>query len=91
MNPNIDYDDYDDYVISYADDDYVISDDRSGYWVNVLGKDFGDFNHAISAIVADMSRQQYYPNVWYINDHGNVDLLAIDKDTLKVSIVESYV
>jgi hypothetical protein len=78
-------------VISYVDDDYVISDDRSGYWVSVLDKNFDDFNHAISAIVADMIRQQYYPNVWYINDHGNVDLLAIDKDALKVSIVESYV
>jgi hypothetical protein len=59
---------------------YVISDTgRLGslYSVNRLSGTFREFRDAIKAIVADMNRQQYWPSVYYVDDHGNVDTIAI--------------
>ena len=36
-----------------------------------------------------MAKDQFWPNVWHINDHGNVDLLAIGYNGAK--IVKSWV
>ena len=31
-----------------------------------------------------MERDQWWPNVWHINDHGNVDLLSIGYNGAKI-------
>ena len=34
-------------------------------------------------------REQFWPNVWHVNDHGNADLLSIGYNGVK--IVQSFV
>ena len=41
------------------------------------------------AILKRFKKQQFWPNVWHVNDHGNVDLLSIGNNGAK--IVESWV
>ena len=73
------------------EDDYTITDQtRGGYQVNQLGH-FDDFDEAISAILKDMDCNQFFPSVWFINDHGNADLLSINASTGKYEVLESYV
>lgn len=59
------------------DDDYVMSD--SGYLgskttvsVGRTSKEFDSTSKAWDWIEWQMSNEQYYPNVWYVTDHGNV-------------------
>ena len=40
-------------------------------------------------ILREFKRGNFYPNVWHINDHGNVDLLAIGYNGAR--IVRSWV
>ena len=40
-------------------------------------------------ILKQMSKEQYWPNVYRVNDHGNVDLLSIGYNGAK--IVKSWV
>lgn len=58
---------------------YVISDSRQGgYEVAHEHKHVGhyeDMDDALEAIEAAMKSGNYYPNIYYVNDHGNVDLL----------------
>ena len=35
---------------------------------------------AVGDLVNIMQRDQYYPNAWFVNDHGNVTLLIITID-----------
>lgn len=49
-----------------------------------------DFNE-IESVIEQCNKDQFYPNVWHINDHGNVDLLSINFDTGEYKIVESWV
>jgi len=74
------------------DDDYVISDrTRGGYTVNHgIGHCFS-FDGAISAILEDMDCKQFFPSIWFVNDHGNVDLLSVNASTGKYEVLESYV
>lgn len=62
-----------------ADDDYVISETRNRLNITNIGDAF-DMDHAMSLIVAKQKRDEFYPNVWTVNDHGNIDLLAITVD-----------
>jgi len=63
------------------DDDYVITD------CGRLGADYhclqvgehGDFDDLIDAILIDMDRQQFWPSVWYVNDHGNVEPVSLEE------------
>jgi len=60
-------------------DGYVISDVRGGYSVVGSGKYLGkffDLKVALRISARDMEKHQYFPNVFYVNDHGNVDQLA---------------
>jgi len=61
---------------------YVISDARrGGYDVAHEHKHVGhysDMDDAVKAIGAEMKRKNFYPDIYYVNDHGNVSLL--DKD-----------
>jgi len=59
----------------------VISDSRGGYALSAEGKhldDFSDFGDALEAANDWMDEHNYWPNLYHVNDHGNVDL--IDKD-----------
>ena len=51
--------------------------------VSRAGKFMGDFNsmtEAVRWIYKDMNAKKYWPNVFYVNDHGNVELLRIYKN-----------
>jgi len=62
---------------------YVISDNRGGgYSVSHLGR-YDDMDEALAAIEKDMKRSNHYPNIYYVNDHGNVDLLDASGNTIK--------
>ena len=58
---------------------YVIQDARrGGYDVGHEGKIIGhyeDKDEALEAINARMERDKFFPNIYFVNDHGNVDLL----------------
>lgn len=61
----------------------VISEARlgsSGYSLSADSKYvgyFGSFADTLRAAVAWMNKNNYWPNVFYVNDHGNVDLLSV--------------
>lgn len=53
---------------------------RGGYDVSFSGRSLGHFKSrggALSAIVREMEKSNYYPNVFHVNDHGNVTLLSV--------------
>ena len=63
-----------------ADDDYVIQDARRGLGHEVYQgrRLFGRFEtklDAVHEINAAMQAAGFYPNVWYVNERGNTDLL----------------
>jgi len=53
----------------------------------------GPWNRILKAIMDEMKRVNYYPNVFYVNERGNVDLLSIRKRGRGYisEIVESWV
>ena len=66
---------------------FVISDSRrGGYDVVNEHKHVGhysDMDKALAAIETEMKRSNFYPNIYYVNDHGNVDLLDSDGAVLE--------
>lgn len=84
-------DDEDDDDDVFSDDEmregYTISDARDGgYNVSHEGKHFGDFDSiadALSEIEVQMKRDGFYPNIYYVNDHGNIDLLDAEGNSIK--------
>jgi hypothetical protein len=66
---------------------YVISDARrGGYDVVHEHKHVGhykDMDEALDAIDEEMERSKFFPNVYYVNDHGNVDLLDGDGNVIE--------
>jgi hypothetical protein len=72
-------DDFD--LESEMEDALVVGDSRNGYSVSFSGKhigDFDDFDEALTAGVREMHRSQYFPNVFYVNERGNTDLLTVN-------------
>lgn len=68
----------------------VISDARGGYRVTLDGKyvdNARDFDDALLLGLEAMERAKYYPNVFYVNERGNIDLLAVRPRTRKGKIV----
>lgn len=69
----------------------VIGDSRGGgYRVTLDGKfvdSARDFDEALVIGLEAMERAKYYPNVFYVNERGNVDLLAVRPKTRKGKIV----
>lgn len=66
------------------DDAYISDAGRNGYSVSMCGKARGwipDMESAVMHLCAEMCKQRYYPNVWYINDHGNITLLSVNAET----------
>ena len=69
---------------------YVISDSRGGGYDVVhehhhVGH-YRSMENALEEIDVYMEKDKFYPNIYYVNDHGNVDLL--DKDG---NVIESRV
>jgi len=66
---------------------YVVSDSRGGgYEVAHSHKHVGhyeDMEEAIQAIESEMKRENFYPNIYYVNDHGNVDLLDSEGNVIE--------
>jgi len=65
---------------SEMEDALVIGDARSGYSVSFSGKhigDFDDFDEALEAGVQQMHDSNYFPNIFYVNERGNTDLLTV--------------
>lgn len=65
---------------------YVISDARGGVTVAHSGKHLGsydDTDEALEAIAKHMKSSNFYPNIYYVNDHGNVDLLDGDGNVIE--------
>ena len=78
------------------DDDYVIQVGGSlggQYTCEKIGKTTTEMYDMMWAIAKDMEKNQFFPSVWFINDHGNVDLLGMDmKDNdLTFRVIESWV
>jgi len=69
----------------------VISDNtRGGYDVSADGKyidNYSDWKDAILAVKQWMEQNQYYPNMFFVNDHGNVTHIDTDGNEID-SIVE---
>jgi hypothetical protein len=66
---------------------YVIHDARKGgYTVAHDGRHFGsydDMDAALSDIKEHMERDNFYPNIYYVNERGNVDLLDSEGNIIR--------
>jgi hypothetical protein len=69
----------------------VIRDARGGkFSVSLEGKSLGlfsDFDDALLAGLQKANDQNYFPNVFHVNDHGNVDLLSVTPEVVKNEVV----
>jgi hypothetical protein len=70
------------------DDDYEIQDSRyGGYDVHVGGRKgsahYPSMDAALSYIRAHMEREQFWPDIYYVNDHGNIDLIDVDGNIIE--------
>lgn len=69
--------------ITPSEDDVYIFDVPNGYVVQYEGKRvsmLSTMDGAVGDVVAIMQRDNYWPNVWFVNDHGNQTLLLITID-----------
>jgi hypothetical protein len=66
---------------------YVITDTRGRHYeVSHQGRHFGvydDMDEALEAIHEHMESEQYWPNVYHVNDHGNIDLLDASGNSIQ--------
>jgi len=75
------------------DDDYQISDARNGYYCEQVGQ-FSDLDELLTAINDDMQANRFFSNIWFVNDHGNVDLLSVEfqpDGDHAINVIESWV
>lgn len=76
---------------------YIIgSPIHGGYSLSREGKhiaDFREYDDVLAFIVEDMERQRFWPNVFFVNDHGNVDLLQlrVKKGVVEERVLQSWV
>ncbi len=70
-----------------AEDAYKIQDKNPGVEVfDDTGKSLGTFENkdeAIEEIDIDMDKKQFWPDIYHINDHGNVDLLDTEGNIIQ--------
>jgi hypothetical protein len=84
--PNIEYYYYPDEPEQPEDDDYIMYDTghlggRTG--VSVGGREVGTFSDQENAeewILRQMDKDQFWPNVWYQDDHGGIELVTLDSE-----------
>lgn len=66
---------------SEPDEDEITTEDhRHFYCFRRCIVTVGDDDEWQAAVKAWMEKEQYWPNVWFISDHGNAHLLSLDKD-----------
>lgn len=82
---NIDYkneEEMEDYPLEIEDGDYVISSNGNSLSVSIKDTKWLfnciEFEFALEQIKKHMESNQYWPNIFYVNDHGNVDLIDYD-------------
>ena len=77
---------------SEIDDGLAIGDARrGGYSVTFSGKSLGtfdDFDKALKVGVQAMYDSNYFPNVFYVNERGNVDLLSVKDKVVKGKVIK---
>lgn len=61
------------------EEDYVIHDVPGGYKVNKFPDTIATMERAVNLIINDMERSEFWPNVWFCSDHGNMSLLDLDE------------
>jgi len=70
----------------------VIGDARGGkYSVSLEGKSLGtfsDFDEALLAGIQKANDANFFPNVFHVNDHGNVDLLSVKTEVKRGKVVK---
>lgn len=64
--------------------DYVISDSGglgSMYSISICNErffgEYATYDEVLNAIREHMARNKFYPNVWYLDDHGGLQLVGI--------------
>jgi hypothetical protein len=75
-----------------SEDDAFIHTRFSDYDVSFEGKNIGaspDLEGAIDLVKSKMLNKDYYPAVWLVSDHGNVELINIWAKGVKTTQVES--
>jgi len=63
------------------DDDGFIGETDRGYAVSLAGKHIGTFSRARRAeacLYLELERAQYWPNLWRVNERGNMEQFAFD-------------
>lgn len=58
------------------EDDYVIHETWRGYYCRDIGNT-KSIDDTVKQIAYRMEREQFWPNVWHVNDHGNLSCIAI--------------
>ena len=74
---NSDYDDEPD----NENDAFITDVTKGGYDVSISGKYIGhvdEMDAAIELIEGWKEKNKFYPNTWFINDHGNISLMGAD-------------
>lgn len=54
-----------------AEDDYVIHDVPGGYSCNLVGGIWPILSLLEAEILKEMAHTEFYPDVWFVTDHGN--------------------
>lgn len=68
-------------------DDYI-ADDRDGYSVTHDERNIGTYptlRRAEACLYLARARSNYWPNVWRVNDHGNMTLCVFDSHVLRAT------
>jgi hypothetical protein len=69
----------------------IIGDERGGYSVSLEGKYLGSFKSFDKALIfaeQHMHDHSYWPNVFYVNERGNTDLLAPKPKVVKGKVIK---
>lgn len=74
------------------EDAFIVDKPRGGYDVSIGGKfigNFDDLDDVEKALRIWMKKNNWYPAVWFVDDHGGVDMYTLDeKNRNKKDIIE---
>lgn len=68
------------------EDDCIISSNGNKYSVSCFGKFVGEvieMDQALAMIRSQMEKHKFYPNIWFVSDHGNQSLIDIEGNIIK--------
>ena len=66
-----------------CDGDYVVTSNGFAYSLNHAVPGFSPgspMEDVVKLIRQQMDREQFWPDVWFVSDHGNLNLLAVAED-----------